>query len=107
MHPKIIALLLVLASLIFYAGGEYFTKVWTLKPTWPLAVLATALYTIGAILWLPALRQHGQLSALSTVWSCLSIIVCVAIGVWGFQEELTTRQIIGIILALLATLLTI
>jgi len=107
MSPKLLALILVCVSLFFYAGGEYFTKVWSLKPSWSLAVLATVLYTIGAILWLPALRQHGQISALSTVWSCLSIVVCVAIGVFGFSEELTMRQIIGIILALLATLLTL
>lgn len=105
--PKFLALILVCISLFFYAGGEYVTKVWSLKPSWSLAILAIVLYMIGVILWLPALRQHGQISALSTVWSCLSIVVCVAIGVFGFNEELTLRQITGIILALLATLLTL
>lgn len=61
---------------------------------------------IGAALWLPALREHGQLSALSAVWSCLSIIICILIGVCLFNEELTTRQIVGLILAIMASIIT-
>lgn len=103
--PKVVALLLICCSLVFYAGGEYYSKVWSLRPSWSVAMLVTLLYAIGAVLWLPALREHGQLSALSAVWSCLSIVICVIIGVWCFGEELNVRQMIGLFLALVASVL--
>ena len=103
---KAIALLLVAFSLIFYGVGEYYSKVWCLKPNWSLAILVTSLYAISGAMWLPALRQHGQLSALSAVWSSLSVIICVLLGVFLFHEQLSTRQIIGLVLALFAVILT-
>jgi multidrug transporter EmrE-like cation transporter len=104
---KLMALLLVGVSLIFYAFGEYYSKIWSLKPSLSTAVLTTILYAISAILWLPALREHGQLSALSAVWSCLSVTICVIIGVYVFGETLTTCQIIGLALAFIATMMMI
>lgn len=112
MNPRIIAVGLVCVSLIFYALGEYYSKVWSLRPIWNssaawcMAVIVVFCYALSGVAWLPALREHGQLSALSAVWSCLSIMVCVAIGTIIFKEELTARQIIGLILALLASILT-
>jgi multidrug transporter EmrE-like cation transporter len=107
MRDKYIALSLVCLSLVFYAAGEYGSKVWSLQPRWWLAAAVIFVYGLGGALWLPALRVHGQLAALSAVWSCLSILVCVAIGVWCFGEKLEPRQVIGLVLALVAVVLTL
>jgi len=107
LSPKTIILLLIFIAFIFQTFAEYFSKVWTLKPTWGLAILIVLLYAVASIIWLPALREHGQVSALAAVWCCLSMISCAIIGVFGFQETLSIRQIIGLVLALLATFLTL
>lgn len=41
---KLIALILVCVSLAFYAGGEYYSKIWSIKPSWAIAIAATVLY---------------------------------------------------------------
>jgi drug/metabolite transporter (DMT)-like permease len=96
----------MLSSMIFYSAGEYLSKLWSLNPSWLLFAAIYFIYPIGIICWLPALRMHGQLSALSTVWSVLAIITSVLMGVYLFGEVLETRQIIGIILAIVACFLT-
>ncbi len=106
MSGKTLAIVLIGVSLIFYTAGEYTSKLWSLKPSWSLFITTLIAYSTGASLWLPALREHGQLSALSAVWSCLSISICVGLGVFVFGEQLSPRQIAGLVLALLATILT-
>ena len=106
MNPKTTAFLLICVSLVFYTAGEYYSKVWSLNPSYWLVFLVTLNYSIGAVLWLPALRLHGQLSALSAVRSCLSIIICVVLGVFVFKEKLSSQQMVGVVLAIIASYLT-
>lgn len=112
MNSRTIAIALVCVSLVFYSFGEYYSKVWSLRSVWnspvawAMAFVVIFCYAMSGVAWLPALREHGQLSALSAVWSCLSIIICVAIGTIIFKEHLTIRQVIGLILALIASALT-
>jgi multidrug transporter EmrE-like cation transporter len=106
MNPKIFAIALVLCSLVFYSIGEYYSKLWSLGPSKIFFLIVLASYSMSGVMWLPALRLHGQLSALSAVWSCLSIIICILVGVLMFGEELSTRQVIGLVLAVAASILT-
>ena len=106
MNSKLFAIALVFCSLIFYSIGEYYSKLWSLGPNKIFFIIVLAAYAMSGVMWLPALRLHGQLSALSAVWSCLSILVCMGIGLLAFGESLSTRQIIGLILAIIASILT-
>ena len=107
MSDKLIAIVLVLIAIVFYGLGEYSSKLWTIKPSWWLAIVVTIPYTISVFLWLPALLKHGQLAALNTAYDCLAIIMGTLIGVCVFGEVLATRQIIGIILALIACIMVL
>jgi len=49
------------------AGGEYGGTVWSLEPSWGIAIIVVAGYAVGGIFGLPTLREHDQLSALSAV----------------------------------------
>lgn len=89
-----------------YGTGEYLSKIWTRQPSVWLAAIIAGVYSLGVIGWLPALLYHGQLSALSTVFSALGIVVAVLLGVIVFGETLQPRQLVGIVLAVLACILT-
>lgn len=86
-------------SLIAYSGGEYFSKRWADSPSFTLICCTVVSYATAQIGWLPALRMHGQLSALTTVWSVAAIACGVLIGILAFGEVLTGYQIAGLLLA--------
>ena len=60
-------------------------------------------YDVGVILWLPAILQKNHLAIVGTIWSLMSLIATVAIGVIIFKEKLSIYGWLGIILALIAT----
>jgi len=92
----------MLGSLTAYAGGEWASKLWSLKPSLFMAAIVAATSTVSISCWLPALRMHGQLSALSAIWASGALIIGVLVGVLGFHEQLSSQQLIGVFLALLA-----
>jgi drug/metabolite transporter (DMT)-like permease len=105
MNSKLIVLLLLCGSLTTYAIGEYLSKVWTEKPSWWLGFTVAFVYSLGVAAWLPALKIHGQLFALSTVWSCAYVVIGILVGLIAFHETPTTTQTIGLILAIIASIL--
>lgn len=100
MTPKI--WLLLGCSMIGYALAEYWSKLWSLTPSWLLAYAAVFGYLINVAFWLPALREHQHLAVLSMIYSLAYCLVSVFIGVMLFHEALSLRQELGIVLALIA-----
>ena len=90
---------------IFYSLGEYFSKLWTTAPTVQLTLLILFCYGVDCLAWLPALRSHGSLTVLTTVFAIVGTLAGVAIGIWLFKEPITTKQSIGIGLAFVALIL--
>jgi drug/metabolite transporter (DMT)-like permease len=90
--------LLIALSLVFFAISETFSKLWANEPRWWLAVLVVVFYGLIALTWLPALRAHNNISTLGTIWNMGAVLLTVLIGA-AFQEEVSTRQWIGIALA--------
>lgn len=91
--------------LLFYAVGEYWSKLWSMRPTPGLAVATVAAYALSAMGWLPALRAHGSLTILTTIFAVCTALAGVAIGLAVFREPVTSRQLAGIGLAIVALLL--
>jgi multidrug transporter EmrE-like cation transporter len=101
LHPIV---WLVLSGL-FFAGGEYLSKSYVLTPR-PLVLLCLIiLYMVGALLWLPALKQKPDLAVTGTLWSVITLLMTVAIGVIAFGEVLSMSRILGIALAVVAVIL--
>lgn len=105
MKDVLLILLFGIWSMIWYAAGEWTSKLWADKPSWLMYIAVLVTYDIGIIGWLLALRQHGQLSAMTTIWACATLINGVLVGILVFGEVLTIQQLIGVILALAATAL--
>jgi len=102
--PTIIWLIL---SGIFFAGGEFLSKSYVLNPRVSVLALLVISYIVGVLLWLPALKQQPDLSVTGTLWSVITLLVTVALGVVVFGESLSFSKILGISFAIAAvTLLT-
>ena len=100
MTPKV--WILLLCSLVGYSLAEYWAKKWATAPRPLLAVAAACGYLVNVVFWLPALRQHQGLAVLSLIYGLAYCVVSVFIGVMLFQEPLSGRQELGIVLALIA-----
>lgn len=90
---------LILSALIF-AAGEFLSKKFALSPKFSLAVLIVLIYALGTLAWLPAILQKNSLSIAGTLWSVMSLLATVLIGVLIFGEKLSTLGLIGVIMAI-------
>lgn len=67
-----------------------------------MVVYILLMYIIGTLAWLPAILQRNQLSIVGAIWSVLSLLATVLIGILIFGEKLSMIGIIGIITAVVA-----
>ena len=95
---------LVLSALCF-AVGEYFSKKFGLAPGWLYVGCVLASYIMGTLFWLPAIIQNNQLSIVGAMWSVMSLLATVLIGVLIFGEHLSTLAIAGIVLGFVSVFL--
>jgi len=82
---------LIIVSATCATIGDYFGKLWStnLKPEY--FWLNLIFYSLSSLLYLPALLKEG-LTITSIVWSLLSIIGFLFIGLIIFKETLTVVQ---------------
>jgi hypothetical protein len=95
----------LIVCLVFYAVGEYLSKLWSLRPSNGLALATVAAYALSALAWLPALRAHGSLTVLTTIFAVCTALAGIVIGLSVFREPVTARQLAGIGFALVALIL--
>ena len=92
-------------SAIFFALGEFLSKKFALNPGWSLLILFLVVDVLSAMTWLPAIFQKNQLSVTGVIWSVVSVIATVAIGILAFNEKLTTIQLLGLTAGLVSVVL--
>lgn len=95
----------LLLSALFFAIGEFLSKKFALQPKLFYVILMLITYSLGVLAWLPAILQKNQLSVVGTIWSVLSLITTILIGVIIFSEKLNLTSIVGIIFAFIAIIL--
>lgn len=95
----------IVISAIFFALGEFLSKKFSLNPGWTLFLLFLVVDTISASAWIPAIFEKNQLSITGVIWSIVSLIATVLIGVLAFNEKLTLIQVSGILLGLVSVAL--
>jgi multidrug transporter EmrE-like cation transporter len=83
-------------SALFFAFGEFLSKKFSLAPSLPYVLSIIAVYALGTLAWLPAILQKNQLSIVGAIWSVLSLLATVLIGVLIFGEKLNGISITGI-----------
>lgn len=92
---------LVLSGL-FFATGEFFSKKFVLNTKTVFLICLFIAYFFGVLSWLLALLQKNQLSIVGAIWSVISLLATVLIGILFFGEKLSAIGIIGIITAFMA-----
>ena len=102
---KIPAVGWLILSALFFAGGEYLSKVWANGPTVKATVFVVIMYALGTLAWLPALLHRNELAIMGTAWLLLATVATVSIGVFVFGESLSGAHWTGIGLALVALFL--
>ena len=98
-------LIWLILSGLFFAAGEFFSKKFALNPRAIMVVYILLMYILGTLALLPAILQKNQLSIVGAIWSVLSLLATVLIGLLIFGERLTVIVIIGIITAVIAVTL--
>jgi len=96
------AIIWLVISALFFAFGEFLSKKFALAPSFNYVVLVVVIYAFGTLAWLPAILQKNQLSIVGAIWSVLSLMATVLIGVLIFGEKLNMVGILGIIFAAIA-----
>lgn len=99
------AMVWLVGSALCFAFGEYLSKRFALAPSVPGVLLVLVAYNLGTLAWLPAILQKNQLSIVGAIWSVMSLLATVSIGVLIFHEFLTTVSILGILFGVLSVAL--
>jgi multidrug transporter EmrE-like cation transporter len=95
----------LMLSASFYAGGEYFSKLWAISPTVSISFQVLVCYSFAALTWLPALLHKNQITIMGASWLLLATLVTVIIGFFVFSESLTSLHWLGVGLACTAMVL--
>lgn len=99
------AIVWLIGSAIFFAFGEFLSKKFALAPSFYYVIIILVVYSFGVLAWLPAILQKNQLSIVGTIWSVLSLLTTVMIGILIFGEKLNAIGVVGIIFAVVAVVL--
>ncbi len=92
--------LLCLAA-ISVVAGDVLAKYWSTNLKSVFYFLALIAYAFSGFFYIPTLLREG-LVITSVIWSILSIIGFLAVGILIFKETLTSLQIVGVIFGILA-----
>ncbi len=98
-------LIWLVLSAMFFAVGEFWSKKFAINPKPSYVVLIIVIYSFGALAWLPAILQKNSLAIAGGIWSVLSLLATVLIGVLVFGEKLSFMGMTGIIAAFVAIIL--
>lgn len=103
--PSVNYIIWLIFSALCFAVGEFLSKKFALSPKLSYVILFLMVDILGALLWLPAILQRNQLSIVGTMWSVLSFLSTVLIGVLIFDERLSLTGLLGIVAAFIAIIL--
>lgn len=96
------AIVWLLISVVLYGFGEYFSKLWAMKPNINTTLIIVGVSVLSLLAWLPALLHRNQISIMGTIWLLLATMATVFVGVVLFHEKITPIEWAGIIMALMA-----
>jgi len=98
--------LLTLAALVvFEAIADIFSKQWSVTGSilyWSFGLLG---YIIANIFWLFSIREGSGLARGAIIFSVVSAVLAVIIGLVFYKESMTKVQLVGICVGVLAVVL--
>ena len=89
-------ILWIIASTLFYAYGEYFSKKYSNTHEFQYVIYAMIMYGCGTPLWLMAIKAKNHLVITSTTWTILALFFTYTIGFIIFKERISLINSIGL-----------
>ena len=90
---------------LFELVADILAKSWSLNGSWILATGALIAYLLGSTFWLFALKNGSGLAKGAIIFSIVSAILAVALGIFFYKEDLTKLQYIGIAVGIFSLVL--
>jgi drug/metabolite transporter (DMT)-like permease len=91
--------------IVFELIADILAKNWSIKGGWILAGGALTAYLLGNTFWLFALKNGSGLAKGAVIFSIVSAVLAIGLGVFFYKEGLTKLQYIGVVLGLLSLIL--
>jgi multidrug transporter EmrE-like cation transporter len=91
--------------IIFELIADIFAKEWSLKGNPLFWILSLSGYVIANAFWLFAIKSGSGLARGATIFSVASAVLAIIIGLVFYRESVTTIQVIGMIVGLIAIIL--
>ncbi len=104
MYKWLVPLILLV---IFEACADIIAKYFAITNKLWIGVGALAVYIIANIFWLVSLKNGAELATGAVIFSVISQILAILIGVLIYHEHLSIIQGIGIILGLISLVLLV
>jgi uncharacterized membrane protein len=84
------------------ATADIISKTWQIKGGWYFAALALLAYLAANAFWLLSLKNGAHLSKGAVLFSVMSAVLAVIIGVVVYKENLNTVQTVGLVLGIIS-----
>ncbi|OGZ71313.1 MAG: hypothetical protein A2904_00920 [Candidatus Staskawiczbacteria bacterium RIFCSPLOWO2_01_FULL_33_9] len=97
-------LLLVVLAAFSVIVGDIFAKYWSQNPKNPFYIIAVVFYIGSAIFYIPSLLSKG-LVITSILWTLISTIGLILVGVVMFKETLSFIQVVGLIFGIISLII--
>ncbi len=91
--------------IVFELIADILAKNWSMKGGWLLAAGALVAYLLGNTFWLFALKNGSGLAKGAVIFSIVSAVLAIGLGVFFYKEDLTKIQYAGVALGLLSLVL--
>jgi drug/metabolite transporter (DMT)-like permease len=91
--------------IVFELLADVLAKNWSLRGGALLATGALVAYLLGNTFWLFALKNGSGLAKGAVIFSIVSAVLAIALGVLFYKESLTKLQYVGVFLGLASLVL--
>ncbi|KKU50062.1 MAG: hypothetical protein A3F53_01510 [Candidatus Zambryskibacteria bacterium RIFCSPHIGHO2_12_FULL_48_10] len=91
--------------ILFELVADILAKNWSIKGGWFLASSALVAYLLANTFWLFALRNGSGLGRGAIIFSLASAIIAILLGVFLYQEKVSSPQLAGMFLGLVSLVL--
>ncbi len=97
-----------LVVLILFEGlADYFAGKWGITGNLRFAIISFTGYAVGNLSWLIAMHNGSGLVRGAEIFSIVSALLAITIGILIYKENLSTTQIIGVILGIISIVLLV
>jgi len=98
-------LVFLIILIVFEITADIFAKEYSIQNKIYLFFIAILCYVLANVSWLLSMKEKSQLAISANIFSVATGIVALIIGVYFYNEIITTKQIIGICLGAIALFL--